>query len=89
MTNRSCSWLVSRLNNYKEFEDSNALLFNKKKNSHGCFVLLNTGTNAVMLELLYSGFLTKKFIHLIKHAEDGILDLNKAADTLEVSVFLL
>ncbi|XXG73466.1 hypothetical protein AAC387_Pa07g2377 [Persea americana] len=30
------------------------------------------------------GFLTKKFIHLIKHAEDGILDLNKASDTLEV-----
>lgn len=60
----------------------------KKKNSHGCFVL-NTGTNAVMLGLLYSGFLTKKFIHLIKHAEDGILDLNKASDTLEVSVFLL
>ncbi|WZY80919.1 hypothetical protein YC2023_027303 [Brassica napus] len=30
------------------------------------------------------GLLTKKFIHLIKQAEDGILDLNKAADTLEV-----
>ncbi|KAF8395448.1 hypothetical protein HHK36_019394 [Tetracentron sinense] len=30
------------------------------------------------------GLLTKKFITLIKHAEDGILDLNKAADTLEV-----
>ncbi|KAL0460816.1 UNVERIFIED_CONTAM: Transcription factor E2FB [Sesamum latifolium] len=29
------------------------------------------------------GLLTKKFINLIKHAEDGILDLNKAADTLE------
>ncbi|CAA0836004.1 Transcription factor E2FB [Striga hermonthica] len=28
--------------------------------------------------------LTKKFINLIKHAEDGILDLNNAADTLEV-----
>ncbi|KAH0906940.1 hypothetical protein HID58_038767 [Brassica napus] len=28
--------------------------------------------------------LTKKFINLIKQAEDGILDLNKAADTLEV-----
>lgn len=33
----------------------------------------------------YSGLLTKKFINLIKHAEDGMLDLNKAADTLEVS----
>ncbi|KAJ4841973.1 hypothetical protein Tsubulata_020131 [Turnera subulata] len=31
------------------------------------------------------GLLTKKFINLIKHAEDGILDLNKAADTLEVT----
>ncbi|KAK6936265.1 E2F/DP family, winged-helix DNA-binding domain [Dillenia turbinata] len=30
------------------------------------------------------GLLTKKFINLIKHAEDGIVDLNKAADTLEV-----
>ncbi|KAL8496301.1 hypothetical protein ACS0TY_020133 [Phlomoides rotata] len=30
------------------------------------------------------GLLTKKFINLIKCAEDGIIDLNKAADTLEV-----
>ncbi|KAL0344856.1 UNVERIFIED_CONTAM: Transcription factor E2FA [Sesamum radiatum] len=30
------------------------------------------------------GLLTKKFITLIKHAEDGELDLNKAADTLQV-----
>ncbi|KAF5175269.1 Transcription factor e2fa [Thalictrum thalictroides] len=30
------------------------------------------------------GLLTKKFINLIKYAEDGILDLNKAAETLEV-----
>ncbi|CAO2825171.1 unnamed protein product [Amaranthus hypochondriacus] len=30
------------------------------------------------------GLLTKKFINLIKQAEDGILDLNKAADTLDV-----
>ncbi|KAK8262575.1 hypothetical protein V6Z12_D13G267700 [Gossypium hirsutum] len=29
------------------------------------------------------GLLTKKFINLIKQAEDGILDLNKAAGTLE------
>ncbi|KAK9727053.1 hypothetical protein RND81_05G254800 [Saponaria officinalis] len=28
--------------------------------------------------------LTKKFINLIKHAEDGILDLNKTAEVLEV-----
>ncbi|KAI4382227.1 hypothetical protein MLD38_008216 [Melastoma candidum] len=28
--------------------------------------------------------LTKKFINLIQHAEDGVLDLNKAAETLEV-----
>ncbi|GER27177.1 transcription factor [Striga asiatica] len=28
--------------------------------------------------------LTKKFTDLIKHAEDGIIDLNNAADTLEV-----
>ncbi|XP_022747596.1 transcription factor E2FA-like isoform X2 [Durio zibethinus] len=30
------------------------------------------------------GLLTKRFINLIKHAGDGILDLNKAAETLEV-----
>lgn len=30
------------------------------------------------------GLLTKKFINLIKRAEDGELDLNKAADTLQV-----
>ncbi|PKA65385.1 Transcription factor E2FB [Apostasia shenzhenica] len=30
------------------------------------------------------GLLTKKFISLLKHAQDGILDLNKAAETLEV-----
>ncbi|CAH9148085.1 unnamed protein product [Cuscuta epithymum] len=30
------------------------------------------------------GVLTKRFIHLIKHSQDGILDLNNAADTLEV-----
>ncbi|KAM0853970.1 hypothetical protein ACQ4PT_050723 [Festuca glaucescens] len=30
------------------------------------------------------GLLTKKFISLLKHAEDGILDLNNAAETLEV-----
>ncbi|XP_076893653.1 transcription factor E2FA-like [Bidens hawaiensis] len=30
------------------------------------------------------GLLTKKFINLIKHAEGGILDLNNAADILEV-----
>ncbi len=31
-----------------------------------------------------SGLLTKKFVNLIKQAEDGVLDLNKAADTLHV-----
>ncbi|KAF5750569.1 transcription factor E2FA isoform X2 [Tripterygium wilfordii] len=30
------------------------------------------------------GLLTKRFINLIKRAEDGVLDLNKAAETLEV-----
>ncbi|KAL9250516.1 Transcription factor E2FB-like protein [Drosera capensis] len=30
------------------------------------------------------GLLTKKFINLIKHAEDGMLDLNQAAEVLEV-----
>ncbi|KAG9149102.1 hypothetical protein Leryth_010695 [Lithospermum erythrorhizon] len=32
------------------------------------------------------GLLTRKFVNLIKHAEDGILDLNQAADTLEMSL---
>ncbi|KAJ6817364.1 transcription factor E2FA [Iris pallida] len=30
------------------------------------------------------GLLTKNFIHLLKHAKDGILDLNQAAETLKV-----
>ncbi|XP_074582955.1 transcription factor E2FB-like isoform X2 [Curcuma longa] len=30
------------------------------------------------------GLLTKRFINLLKHAQDGTLDLNKAAETLEV-----
>jgi hypothetical protein len=30
------------------------------------------------------GLLTKKFINLLEGAEDGTLDLNKAAETLEV-----
>jgi len=30
------------------------------------------------------GLLTKKFVNLINQAEDGVLDLNKAADTLHV-----
>lgn len=30
------------------------------------------------------GILTKKFIDLLKHAEGGTLDLNKAAVALEV-----
>lgn len=42
----------------------------------------------IMSCLSHLGLLTKKFINLIKHAEDGILDLNKAADTLEVIIFL-
>lgn len=34
------------------------------------------------------GQLTKKFINLINKASDGILDLNHAADVLQVSVVL-
>ncbi|XP_042421917.1 transcription factor E2FB-like [Zingiber officinale] len=30
------------------------------------------------------GLLTKKFINLLKHAQDGVLDLNKAAEILKV-----
>ncbi|MQL89381.1 hypothetical protein Taro_021955 [Colocasia esculenta] len=36
------------------------------------------------------GLLTKKFINLLKHADDGILDLNKAAETLScLSTFFI
>ncbi|KAK8336357.1 hypothetical protein V6Z11_A09G117300 [Gossypium hirsutum] len=38
----------------------------------------------IMFSEFNPGLLTRKFINLIKQAEDGILDLNKAADTLEV-----
>ena len=34
-----------------------------------------------------SGLLTKKFVKLIKEADDGVLDLNKAADMLGVSYY--
>ncbi|KAG4183256.1 hypothetical protein ERO13_A09G097800v2 [Gossypium hirsutum] len=43
----------------------------------------------IMFSEFNPGLLTRKFINLIKQAEDGILDLNKAADTLEVTVSLL
>jgi hypothetical protein len=46
----------------------------------------------VMLAVTYirpsdpcSGLLTKKFINLLKQAPDGILDLNNAAEVLEVT----
>lgn len=32
-----------------------------------------------------AGLLTKRFIDLIKQAVDGVVDLNKAAETLQVS----
>lgn len=31
------------------------------------------------------GLLTKKFVNLVEAAPDGVLDLNKAADALQVS----
>jgi hypothetical protein len=37
---------------------------------------------------LLPGLLTKKFINLLQGAEDGALDLNKAAETLEVCVVI-
>lgn len=56
-----------------------------------CFYSIVSGTakeNAIKVTTMscdsHPGLLTKKFINLIKHAEDGTLDLNKAADTLEV-----
>ncbi|KAH6793660.1 E2F transcription factor 1 [Perilla frutescens var. hirtella] len=65
-----------------------------KANRVGCQSLMtNTGSSGNILSLTpvgpcrYDsslGLLTKKFINLIKHAEDGMLELNKAADTLEV-----
>ena len=60
-----------------------------------CFHLIVCGTakvDAIKVTTMsydsHSGLLTKKFINLIKHAEDGILDLNKAADTLEVLFYI-
>lgn len=35
-------------------------------------------------EFFCAGLLTKKFVSLIKHADDGSLDLNKAAEVLKV-----
>lgn len=54
-------------------------------NLHQCIVSLsNQWCFKGILKLL--GLLTKKFINLIKQARDGILDLNKAAETLQVKV---
>jgi transcription factor E2F3 len=33
--------------------------------------------------------LTKRFVDLFKNADDGILDLNNAAETLEVIMLLI
>jgi transcription factor E2F3 len=38
----------------------------------------------IVILSLIAGLLTKKFVNLIKQEEDGVLDLNKAADTLHV-----
>ena len=35
------------------------------------------------------GLLTKKFVQLVEAAPDGVLDLNKAAESLNVSPYLL
>lgn len=54
-----------------------------------CFdIALKLSREIIVTRLSWPGLLTKKFINLIKHAEDGILDLNKAAETLEVIIFL-
>ena len=37
-----------------------------------------------MFAFLLLGLLTKKFINLLKEADDGLLDLNKAANILHV-----
>ncbi|KAI7747545.1 hypothetical protein M8C21_002002, partial [Ambrosia artemisiifolia] len=53
-------------------------------------IMFNTGSPSSLTPIAACrydsslGLLTKKFINLIKHAEDGILDLNNAAATLEV-----
>jgi len=47
-------------------------------------VVISIRINMTNLYKNFTGLLTKKFIHLLKRAEDGILDLNKAAETLQV-----
>jgi hypothetical protein len=52
-----------------------------------CNDSLKVGTINVcflLIIFLLPGLLTKKFIHLLRIAEDGNLDLNKAAEILEV-----
>ncbi|XP_042471230.1 transcription factor E2FB-like isoform X1 [Zingiber officinale] len=49
--------------------------------SPSCNALTNVGTCRYDSSL---GLLTKRFINLLKHAQDGTLDLNKAAETLVV-----
>ncbi|KAG6536022.1 hypothetical protein ZIOFF_001060 [Zingiber officinale] len=51
--------------------------------SPSCNALTNVGTCRYDSSL---GLLTKRFINLLKHAQDGTLDLNKAAETLVAEV---
>lgn len=47
--------------------------------------MINVPLTVMLLIIkLFAGLLTKKFISLLKQAPDGILDLNNAAETLEV-----
>ncbi|CDP21966.1 unnamed protein product, partial [Coffea canephora] len=54
-----------------------------KEEKQGAAAMTDLWTSYFLIFL--SGLQTKNFVNLIKHAEDGILDLNEAAKTLEMS----
>nr|GEV36607.1 transcription factor E2FB-like [Tanacetum cinerariifolium] len=56
------------------------ILFHMQIQTNPTFV----SVHLLHLPLAAAGLLTKKFINLLKHAEDGVFDLNNAAETLDV-----
>ncbi|TYH47270.1 hypothetical protein ES332_D11G399500v1 [Gossypium tomentosum] len=71
-----------RINNRSKTSKANKSMPHTPVSNAGCPSPLTPAGSCCLDSPL--GLLTKKFVNLMKHAEDGILDLNKAAETLAV-----
>ncbi|KAG4177578.1 hypothetical protein ERO13_A11G316150v2, partial [Gossypium hirsutum] len=71
-----------RINNRSKTSKANKSMPHTPVSNAGCRSPLTPAGSCRLDSPL--GLLMKKFVNLMKHAEDGILDLNKAAETLEV-----